>query len=50
MKSARRRAREVALQALYAWQLAGGGSGHDLRKGSPVGIGYFFLDPFFELQ
>ena len=31
MKSARRRAREVALQALYAWQLAGGGSGDVLE-------------------
>ena len=24
MKSARRQAREIALQALYAWQLSGG--------------------------
>ncbi|MDH4191769.1 MAG: transcription antitermination factor NusB [Betaproteobacteria bacterium] len=26
MKNARRRAREIALQALYAWQIAGGGA------------------------
>jgi N utilization substance protein B len=31
MKSSRRRAREVALQALYAWQLAGGASGEVLE-------------------
>lgn len=31
MKSSRRRAREVALQALYAWQLAGGASGDVLE-------------------
>ncbi|MGA8050457.1 MAG: transcription antitermination factor NusB [Burkholderiales bacterium] len=32
MKSSRRRAREVALQALYAWQLAGGESGDVLEQ------------------
>jgi N utilization substance protein B len=31
MKTSRRRAREVALQALYAWQLAGGASGDVLE-------------------
>ena len=31
MKSARRTARETALQALYAWQLGGGDPGDELR-------------------
>jgi N utilization substance protein B len=32
MKSPRRRAREVALQALYAWQLAGGDAAAEARS------------------
>jgi transcription antitermination protein NusB len=32
MKSHRRRAREIALQALYAWQLAGGGAREILEQ------------------
>ena len=31
MKTARRRSREIALQALYAWQLAGGNPLEELR-------------------
>lgn len=31
-KSHRRRAREIALQALYAWQLAGGGASETLEQ------------------
>ncbi len=32
MKQARRRAREIALQALYAWQLGGGGTAEVLEQ------------------
>ncbi len=32
MKTARRRSREIALQALYAWQLAGGNALDELRS------------------
>ena len=32
MKTARRRSREIALQALYAWQLAGGDALDELRS------------------
>ena len=31
-KTSRRRAREIALQSLYAWQLAGGGAGESVEQ------------------
>lgn len=38
MKTARRRSREIALQALYAWQLAGGDPLDELRSLDAEGL------------
>jgi len=45
-KTARRRAREIALQALYAWQLGGGGASDALEQARGC-EGYERTDPAF---